>query len=1484
MPKRTDIESILIIGSGPIVIGQACEFDYSGTQACRALREEGYRVVLINSNPATIMTDPDMADRTYIEPITAEYVEKIIRRERPDVLLPTLGGQTALNVAVELAESGVLDRCGVELIGAKLEAIKMAEDRELFQEAMGRIGLEVPRGGFARTVDEAWALVKDTGFPAIIRPAFTLGGAGGSIAHSESEYAEAVEWGLSTSPITEVLIEESVIGWKEYELEVMRDLADNVVIICSIENFDPMGVHTGDSITVAPAQTLTDKEYQALRDASIKVIREIGVETGGSNIQFAVSPEDGRILAIEMNPRVSRSSALASKATGFPIAKIAAKLAVGYTLDEIPNDITRETPASFEPTIDYVVVKIPRWAFEKFPNADTRLGTQMKSVGETMAIGRTFKEAIQKGLRGLEIDRHGLGADGKDEVDAASMASGQADGMLNDLREEMRRPHGGAHLPDQDRPPARHARRRDLRVDRDRSVVSPQPAGHRRTRGRNRRAPERVHAPRPDAQGQAGRVLRRADRPPDRRRRTVGPATRRLEARVDAVFKTVDTCAAEFEAMTPYYYSTYETENETRPKTRKTIMILGGGPNRIGQGIEFDYCCVQAVMALKEDGFETIMVNSNPETVSTDYDISDRLFFEPLTFEDVMNIIETEKPDGVIVQFGGQTPLKLALPLERAGVPIIGTSPDSIDLAEDRKRFGALTKALGIPHPPHGTVFSFEEARAVASEIGYPVLVRPSYVLGGRNMALVYDDDSLQNYMRTAVHVSPEHPILIDMFLEDAFEYDVDAISDGADVVVAGMMEHIEEAGIHSGDSACVLPPYMVKPMHIDTMRTYTHALARSLEVVGLINAQYAIKNDVVYVLEVNPRASRTIPFVSKAIGVPLAQLAARVMAGKTLREIGFTEEIIPPYASVKEVVLPFVKFAGSDSLLGPEMKSTGEVMGIYDEPGIAFAKGQSAAGGSLPLSGTVLVSVNAFDHENVVDIARELDGLGFTVMATSGTGRTLEDAGLEVVTGKQGLGGRTAHRGPHPPERHPVDHQYTAGQKRAGRRLHDPPRRHRAEHPVHHHALGGLVRGQGHPRTKERGQRDLGEKPAGMARHVERSEGLTMQTVDGGVLAPQGYLANTASCGINSPKGSRKDLVLIDAGGAASAAGVFTTNRVQAAPVILSREHLQTGMARAVVANSGNANACNGEPGMADAREMASLAGGGLSVPASEILVASTGVIGRPLPMDLVRDGIREALDRRRLGPDADAAESIMTTDTVPKSCAVRCDLDGTAAVVGGIAKGAGMICPNMATMIGLVTTDAAIAPGALQSALRRAVGKSFNCITVDGDMSTNDTVFILANGAAENPVITQPDGAAYERFAEALEHVCTDLAKKIARDGEGATKLVEIGIRGARTDEGRPDDRHERGELRAREDGHLRPRSQLGPDPLRRRLRGRRIRPGRHRPVPVRPSTDPGRPGAPPRRTGHAGSALRRRDPRRDRPQAGRRHGDGLDLRHVP
>ena len=996
MPKRTDIESILIIGSGPIVIGQACEFDYSGTQACRALREEGYRVILINSNPATIMTDPDMADRTYIEPITVEYVEKIIQREQPDVLLPTLGGQTALNVAVELAESGILDRYSVELIGAKLKAIKMAEDREQFQQAMGRIGIDVPRGGFARTVDEAWELVKNTGFPAIIRPAFTLGGAGGSIARSESEYAAAVEWGLATSPITEVLVEESVIGWKEYELEVMRDLADNVVIICSIENFDPMGIHTGDSITIAPAQTLTDKEYQALRDASIRVIREIGVETGGSNIQFAVSPEDGRILAIEMNPRVSRSSALASKATGFPIAKIAAKLAVGYTLDEIPNDITQKTPASFEPTIDYVVVKIPRWAFEKFPNADPQLGTQMKSVGETMAIGRTFKEAIQKGLRGLEIDRYGFGGDGQDKIDLDLLAPQQKLEKIAELRDEIQRPTAERIFQ------IKTALDLGMSIEeihtltgidswflhnlKDIVEIETQISAHidhfipRELLYRAKQAGfsdvQLAHLTGSDE---------------------ISIRHQRIEAQVSPVFKTVDTCAAEFEAMTPYYYSTYETENETRAKTRKTIMILGGGPNRIGQGIEFDYCCVQAVMALKEDGYETIMVNSNPETVSTDYDISDRLFFEPLTFEDVMNIIETEKPDGVIVQFGGQTPLKLAIPLEQAGVPIIGTSPDSIDLAEDRKRFGALTTSLGIPHPPHGTVFSFEEALIVANEIEYPVLVRPSYVLGGRNMALVYDDKSLKTYMQTAVHVSPDHPILIDKFLEDAFEYDVDAVSDGKTVIVGGIMEHIEEAGVHSGDSACVLPPYMVKPRHIETMRNYTHSLARSLNVIGLINVQYAIKKDVVYVLEVNPRASRTIPFVSKAIGVPLAQIAALVMVGKKLSELGFTKEIIPPYTSVKEVVLPFVKFAGSDSLLGPEMKSTGEVMGIYEEPGIAFAKGQSAAGGSLPLSGTVLISVNTFDHENVIDIARELILLGFSIMATDGTAKTLENSDLEI-------------------------------------------------------------------------------------------------------------------------------------------------------------------------------------------------------------------------------------------------------------------------------------------------------------------------------------------------------------------------------------------------------------------------------------------------------------------------------------------------------
>ena len=994
MPKRTDIESILIIGSGPIVIGQACEFDYSGSQACRALREEGYRVILINSNPATIMTDPDMAHRTYIEPITAEYVEKVIEREKPDVLLPTLGGQTALNVAVELAENGVLDRHGVELIGAKLGAIKMAEDRELFQKAMGRIDLEVPRGGFARTVEEAETIVKDTGFPAIIRPAFTMGGTGGSIAYEPSEFEAAVKWGLAASPITEILIEESVIGWKEYELEVMRDMADNVVIICSIENFDPMGIHTGDSITVAPAQTLTDKEYQALRDASIKVIREIGVETGGSNIQFAVSPENGRVLAIEMNPRVSRSSALASKATGFPIAKIAAKLAVGYTLDEIPNDITRETPASFEPTIDYVVVKIPRFAFEKFPNADEQLGTQMKSVGETMAIGRTFKEALQKGLRGLEIDRHGLGADGKDTIDVRILTAEQKADVIDELKSQMSR--GTAERIFQ----IKTALHLGVSIDETYRITGIDPWFLHNMKDiidieddiyahRNGTLPRSLLWKAKQA-GFSDFQIAYLTSSNEQDIRAM-----RLEQQIGAVYKTVDTCAAEFEAMTPYYYSTYESESETRPKERKTIMILGGGPNRIGQGIEFDYCCVQAVMALKEDGYETIMVNSNPETVSTDYDTADRLFFEPLTFEDVMNIVEAEQPDGVIVQFGGQTPLKLALSLERAGVPIIGTSPDNIDLAEDRKRFGALTTELGIPHPDHGTVYSFEEAVVVADKVGYPVLVRPSYVLGGRNMAIVYDNESLAIYMRTAVQVSPDHPILVDKFLEDAFEYDVDAISDGRDVVVGGIMEHIEEAGIHSGDSACVLPPYMVKPVHIDTMRTYTHALAKGLDVIGLINVQYAIRNDVVYVLEVNPRASRTIPFVSKAIGVPLAKLAAKVMAGRSLRELGFTKEIIPHYASVKEVVLPFVKFAGTDSLLGPEMKSTGEVMGIFEQPGIAFAKSQSAASDPLPLSGTVLISVNEYDHNNAVDIARELTDLGFILMATNGTGNTLSEAGL---------------------------------------------------------------------------------------------------------------------------------------------------------------------------------------------------------------------------------------------------------------------------------------------------------------------------------------------------------------------------------------------------------------------------------------------------------------------------------------------------------
>jgi len=985
MPRRNDIQKILIIGSGPIIIGQACEFDYSGTQACKVLREDGFEVVLVNSNPATIMTDPEFADRTYIEPIIPEVVEKIIAKERPQALLPTLGGQTGLNTAVTLAESGVLDKYGVELIGAKLPAIKKAEDRSEFKAAMVKIGFDVPRSGFAYNLNDALELADELGFPLVIRPSFTLGGTGGGIAFNREEYVNIVSNGLMLSPVSELLIEESVIGWKEYELEVMRDLNDNVVIICSIENLDPMGVHTGDSITVAPAQTLTDVEYQKLRDASVAIIREIGVETGGSNIQFAIHPEDGRVVVIEMNPRVSRSSALASKATGFPIAKMAAKLAVGYTLDEIANDITKETPASFEPTIDYVVTKIPRWAFEKFPETDQTLTTKMKSVGEAMSMGRTFKESLQKAIRSLEIDRHGLGADGKDEIDPDQLNSKLA-------------------IPNQDRLfYIKYALETGVSVEKIHDLTKIDPWFI-------------------DQIGQLVEVEReisqyKLENMPDellREAKRCGYSDyqiahltgsneaqvhgRRKDAGIVATFKTVDTCGAEFEAYTPYYYSTYESECEVRDSDKSKIIILGSGPNRIGQGIEFDYCCVHASFALKEEGYETIMVNCNPETVSTDYDTSDRLYFEPLTFENVMNIVEKEKPEGVIVQFGGQTPLRLATALGEAGVPIIGTSPDSIDLAEDRKRFEVLLRRLGINQPPNGTATSYEEALEVARKIGYPVLVRPSYVLGGRAMEIVYSEDMLESYIVRAVKASPDHPILIDKFLEGAIEVDVDAICDGEDVLIGGIMEHIEEAGIHSGDSACVIPPYTLSEDIINQIKEYTVQLAKELKVRGLLNIQYAIQGEIVYVLEVNPRASRTVPFVSKSIGIPLAKIAAKVMAGKTLREIGYLE--VPPieHISIKEAVLPFGRFPEVDTVLGPEMKSTGEVMGIDKSFGNAFAKAQLSSGLNLPTSGSVFISVRNSDKRSIIFLAKRLHQLGFKIYATKGTANMLTRNGVDAI------------------------------------------------------------------------------------------------------------------------------------------------------------------------------------------------------------------------------------------------------------------------------------------------------------------------------------------------------------------------------------------------------------------------------------------------------------------------------------------------------
>ena len=987
MPKNTDLQKILLIGSGPIVIGQGCEFDYSGVQACKALQEEGYEVVLVNSNPATIMTDPEFATSTYIEPITPEIVELIIAQERPDALLPTLGGQTALNIAMELHRRGTLTRYGVKLIGANAAAIAKGEDRQLFKNAMLRIGLDVPRSGVARTPVEAQTVANEIGsFPLIIRPAFTLGGAGGGIAYNREEFDEIVHRGLAQSPVSEVLIEESLLGWKEFEMEVMRDRADNCVVICSIENFDPMGIHTGDSITVAPTQTLTDREFQLMRDASFAVIREIGVETGGSNIQFAVNPQNGRMVVIEMNPRVSRSSALASKATGFPIAKIAAKLAVGYTLDEIRNDITRETPASFEPVIDYCVVKIPRFTFEKFPQADPTLTTQMKSVGEAMAIGRTFKEAFQKAIRSLEIGRFGFGADGKDREPRIE----NGDWDFDEIQRKLLNPSWDRIFF------IRYALLAGFSIARIQELTGIDPWFL-----------ENLRALVAAESGIRSKTLSlRAAKRLGFSDRQIAYLNNRTESEVREerhaqsilpTYRLVDTCAAEFEAYTPYYYSTYGEENEIRESVRPRVMILGGGPNRIGQGIEFDYCCVHASFALKEEGFETIMVNSNPETVSTDYDTSDKLYFEPLTLEDVLSIYQQEKCWAVIVQFGGQTPLNLAAALQANGVNIIGTQPQSIEMAEDRKHFSALLQRLGLNQPPNGTAIDEGEAVKVARSIGYPVLVRPSFVLGGRAMEIVYEEEDLRRYIRTAVEASPERPVLVDRFLDDAIEVDVDCISDGETVVIGAVMQHIEEAGIHSGDSACVIPAFSLSAKVLSTIEAATEAMAKELAVRGLMNAQFAVKNEDVYVLEVNPRASRTVPFVSKALGVPLAKLAAKVMAGKSLRELGFTEKIVPQHFSVKEAVFPFIRFPGIDIMLGPEMKSTGEVMGIADDLGLAYAKSQMAAQPPLPSKGNVFVSVKDSDKPEIVRLAADLVGLGFKMFATSGTAQALASAQLPV-------------------------------------------------------------------------------------------------------------------------------------------------------------------------------------------------------------------------------------------------------------------------------------------------------------------------------------------------------------------------------------------------------------------------------------------------------------------------------------------------------
>ncbi|MEZ6121580.1 MAG: carbamoyl-phosphate synthase large subunit [Planctomycetaceae bacterium] len=1007
MPRRDDIKKILIIGSGPIVIGQACEFDYSGTQACKALREEGYEVVLVNSNPATIMTDPDTADKTFIEPITWQYVEKIIEQERPCALLPTLGGQTGLNTAMDLVRRGILDKYGVEMIGARQDVIKKAEERDLFKQAMISIGLDVPRSFTVHNMEEAWKAVEEIGLPIIIRASFTLGGTGGGIAYNRDEFEEKVRNGLSLSPINEVLLEESILGWKEYEMEVMRDCADNVVIICAIENFDPMGVHTGDSITVAPAQTLSDKEYQRMRDATLAVMREIGVETGGSNVQFAINPDTGRMVVIEMNPRVSRSSALASKATGFPIAKIAAKLAVGYRLDEISNDITRETLACFEPTIDYVVTKFPRWTFEKFAEADPTLTVQMKSVGETMAIGRNFRESLQKALRGLEIGHFGLGGGKKD------LWGTDRQPTREDIITKLSIPNEARIFY------LRYALKDGMSVEEIHEVCDIDPWFLRNLeqlvqREEEIRAVGRLEAVTPELMRAAKR-----DGFSDAQlafwwdTSQVEVRAHRKQMGIEATFKQVDTCAAEFEAYTPYYYSTYEQEDETPAKQpgKKRIMILGGGPNRIGQGIEFDYCCCQAAFALEEMGIESIMVNSNPETVSTDYDTSDYLFFEPLTIEDVLNVCDRMQPDGVIVQFGGQTPLNLARGLEAAGVNIIGTSPDMIDAAEDRERFQAILEKLNLRQPPNGIATTTEAARSIADRIGYPVLVRPSYVLGGRAMEICYDSASLVRYMTEAVDVSPGKPVLIDKFLEDAIEVDVDAISDGTDSVVGGIMEHIEEAGVHSGDSACALPPHSLPTAVLDEIRDATHRLAKELRVCGLMNIQYAVKMDgdryTVYILEVNPRASRTSPFVSKATGRSLARIAAKAMAGLSLKEQGVVSEIIPTHTAVKESVFPFSRFSGVDIVLGPEMRSTGEVMGIDSDFATAFAKSQTAAGSNLPSSGCIFISMSHNAKQKMIEPARRLLKLGFRIVATSGTAKVLRENGIEVDTVKKLQEGR---------------------------------------------------------------------------------------------------------------------------------------------------------------------------------------------------------------------------------------------------------------------------------------------------------------------------------------------------------------------------------------------------------------------------------------------------------------------------------------------